>query len=249
MGTWLGFWPVLPLAGLALEQCSFTAKLKVFRNKEGIDQKNRGTCGAAALQMKLAIERPGQYVRMLTRLAQEQAVTMPSGKVLIPNNTWRGDASDQRTLSARIMQNAMVNLALDAYLWPGAKFNSATPQKTASSLNSIELTHATEEIFGSTDYDTQLAGRADGNELYQLLEDDLSSGRTVSVSFEGHTVLAVGLDKTQAESQIILNSWGKQYSMSATDFKRHVRTLGTFDDPGEDNQILPQGQKQILGDQ
>ncbi len=214
-----------------------------------IDQKNRGTCGAAALQMKLAIERPEQYVKILTHLAREQKVTMPSGKVLKPNNSWRGDVSDQRNLSAKIMQNAIVNLALDAYPWPAAQFNSATPDKTPSSLNTIELTYASEEIFGSQEYDTQLASSADGERLYQHLEDDLSRGRTVSVSFEGHSVLAVGLDKTQAEPRIIMNSWGKQYSMGATDFKKHVRTLRTFDDAGEDLHILSQGKKMILGDQ
>jgi hypothetical protein len=83
-----------------------------------IDQSNKGTCAATAIQMKLAIVDPAKYAQICTTLAQGENYTMEhrailSDHVLKPNTTYVGDANDGRTLSCKVMQNAFMEYGKD----------------------------------------------------------------------------------------------------------------------------------------
>lgn len=74
-----------------------------------IDQGNRATCAATSVQMKLAQTNPGRYAALATTLAEGRAFTLESGQQIQPNTTYQGDSSDNRSLSGKIVQNAMLD--------------------------------------------------------------------------------------------------------------------------------------------
>lgn len=83
---------------------------------EDISQGNKATCAAAAVQMKLAMLDPVRYAETATALASGQSVPAelgregPTGLELMPNQTYEGDASDTRSLSSKVLQNAFMDL-------------------------------------------------------------------------------------------------------------------------------------------
>ncbi|MGV3524952.1 MAG: hypothetical protein ACO1RX_12050 [Candidatus Sericytochromatia bacterium] len=72
-----------------------------------IDQGTRATCNAAAAQGKLAITNPVRYSELVSTLGQDK----PFESTLQLNTTYANDPSDQRSLSARIVQNALMDYA------------------------------------------------------------------------------------------------------------------------------------------
>ncbi|MEZ0367839.1 MAG: hypothetical protein ACAI44_01995, partial [Candidatus Sericytochromatia bacterium] len=205
-----------------------------------IAQRNRGTCGAAAIQMKLALERPQQYVSTLLTLAQGKSYTTPVGAEMKANNTWVGDSGDARTLSCRIMQNSIMNLGGKGLLWDNTYDSSDDDNE--GGLDRGEQTYAIEQIFGDSDYDND-GPFTSASALYRYVEDDIARGRSVSVSFKGHAVLVVGIDKSQSQTKLIMNSWGRQFEMTVDEFKRYVKAARTIDDSGSDNRTTAAGSK------
>lgn len=210
-----------------------------------IDQSNRGTCGATAIQMKLAIERPLQYVETLVSLAQNKNHQTPGGAMLKPNNSWVGDGGDGRSTSCRIMQNAIMSLAGRGLLWDNG-YNSGKDEDEGG-LSRGEQTDAIEEIFGDDDYEND-GLLSSSSAIFEYVQDDIARGRPVSISFSGHAVLVVGIDKTQTPTRVIMNSWGAQYEMTEAEFKKYVKAARTIDDSGSDSREVAAGTRRILGD-
>lgn len=212
-----------------------------------IAQANKGTCAATTLQMKLAIERPRQYVQNLTQLAQGHTVSTPGGASMAPNNTWKGDSQDPRSTSGRIMQNALMNLGGQGLLW-NSKYDSKNDPDNG--LTRGEQESALRKLFGDTSYVNESSGLITSKaSLLAYVEDEFARGRSVSVSFKNHAVLAVGIDKSKRPAEVIMNSWGRQYAMTLEEFKTHVQAVRTRDDSGYDNRTTAAGRKTLVGDQ
>ncbi|MGV3524017.1 MAG: hypothetical protein ACO1RX_07325 [Candidatus Sericytochromatia bacterium] len=86
---------------------------------EDISQGEKGTCGATGLQIELARRQPETYLKTALSLAQGQTVELPptaqgTARSLRPNTTFRGDAADDRSLSARLIQNSLMDLGHQA---------------------------------------------------------------------------------------------------------------------------------------
>ncbi len=76
-----------------------------------IEQGNRATCAATSVQMKLAQTNPARYASLVTTLADGKAFKLGSGQKVFPNTTYQGDNSDNRTLSGKVVQNALMDFA------------------------------------------------------------------------------------------------------------------------------------------
>lgn len=203
-----------------------------------IAQESKGTCAAAAIQMKVAIENPTEYVNIATTLAQGKDYKTAGEKVLKPNNTWKGDCDDARTTSCKIVQNSfMVGAGNTSYTSKNDKMEGANSDGQATLM---------QNVFGDSDYNVDLLYT--GNKLYEFVEDDIARGKSVGVSFKGHAVLAVGIDKTTNPAQVIMNSWGKRFSMSVDEFKQHVKAVKNKDDDGYDDKKTSAGSKVIIGE-
>jgi hypothetical protein len=86
---------------------------------EDIDQGDKGTCAAAAIQMELARKDPVKYLDLASTLAEGKSFRLldtPQGEVrrLYPNTTFAKDKNDDRLLSSRLIQNSFMNLGHQA---------------------------------------------------------------------------------------------------------------------------------------
>jgi hypothetical protein len=80
---------------------------------DDIDQGEKGTCAATGIQMELARRDPKQYAQFATALANGEAYRLKDsaqGEVrrIYPNTTFRGDKTDDRSLSGKLLQNSMM---------------------------------------------------------------------------------------------------------------------------------------------
>lgn len=95
------------------------AMLRDVAFPEDINQGEKGTCGATAIQIELARRNPVKYTEMTLSLAQNKPYALlPTAKgearTLHPNTTFRGDSEDDRSLSAKLVQNALMDLGHQA---------------------------------------------------------------------------------------------------------------------------------------
>jgi len=107
---------------------------------ENIDQAAKGSCAAAALQMKLAITQPSKYVQLATTLAQNKPYVLSPERSLAHNTSYANDPTDTRRLSAKILQNSLMDAGL-------AHKSQREPDKTMS------YTQAGQQIF----YDSRIS--------------------------------------------------------------------------------------------
>ena len=272
------------------------------------------TCTSAALQMKLAIDKPVEYAKMLTTLAQGK-----SCNGIEPNDTWLAEKNpkitdklidnlgkrlegkadsadiksfiqslqsfkgkefksiddlkqfldttlkipeklqgikigvppldrdiktfiiksmDDRSLSCKIMENAFMQAGAGTSYESKGSGRGLSPDEKETSLKAV---------FGN-DYSLKKTENYSVDQLYKEVEDDIARGRTVSIGLKGredHAVLVVGMDKEAKPPTIIMNSWGKQYSMTIDEFKQHVKNVIVYDDKADNEKIKG---KVIIGD-
>ena len=213
--------------------------LRDVAHPNGIGQDGKGSCAASSIQCKLAAERPEQYVEMLTKLASGKTYTAPGGQAIRPNESWVGDKTDNRRLSEKIMQNAMMDQRGRPY---DSKKDISYKADDEEGMYDSEIETAIEKIFGFRDraFDSASEGYfTSKNDMWNYIQDDLARGRPVSVSFKGHAVLVTGFDPTQKPPQVLIATWGKSFSMDLDDFLRHVQAIRTDDNEGLDNRKLP----------
>lgn len=127
---------------------------------EDINQGEKGTCAATAIQIELARRQPVKYLEVATSLANNQPVDLqPTAqgerRTLYPNLTYKGDPDDDRNLSARLIQNSLMNLGHQAgennlhYFHQGRliQFDSRMSIDTAQGLTADQsLTRAASKI-------------------------------------------------------------------------------------------------------
>lgn len=206
-----------------------------------IEQGNKGTCAATAAQMKLAAEEPERYVSMLTTLAGGKSFEL-FGCKLKANDSWKNDKSDSRTLSCKILQNAIMELGKGSY-------NSAGPKAHLDGMDEKQMDKMVKALFGK-DYRYLEIGDdpAKQEEAFKRIEDDIARGKPVAIAVEGHAATVMGIDKSENPPKVIINSEGYQYSMSVEDFKKKIKLVFDRDDSGSNDKKTPEGSKTIHGD-
>lgn len=118
--TWLVSSAEPPAAIAASERAEYlNGVLHTLAYPEDVDQAEKGTCAAAALEMELARQDPAQYTELALTLAQGQPFRLldtPQGEVrrMYPNQSFRGDADDGRSLASRLVQNSLMDLGHQA---------------------------------------------------------------------------------------------------------------------------------------
>ena len=210
---------------------------------QGSGPGGKGTCAASSIMCKLAAERPEQYTKMLTTLAAGKEYKAPRGHIIKPNNTWIGGKADNRRLSEKIMQNAIMDQR-------GHPYDSQRDEETSGMLGS-ENERAQERIFGYRDseFDSNSEGIFTSKQaLWSYIQDDLARGRPVSVSFSGHAILITGYDPTTKPARVEIATWGRTYTMDLNKFLRHLQHVRSRDDSGFDNKKLPKDKRHSVLD-
>lgn len=202
-----------------------------------IDQANKGTCAATAVQMKWALENPRTYAQAITQLGEGKSYTTQGGDPLPPNDTWKNDTKDKRNFSARIMQNALMDLGNNVGV--DQTYNSKADENQSfwsdySGLYANDTNYALGEVMGA---DYQVDSMYSGSSLYGYVEDEVARGRSAVINFKGHAVLVTGIDKQN--DRVIINTWGEQYTMPVDEFKKYVQSAISIDDWGSDSRKTP----------
>lgn len=211
-----------------------------------INQKDKGTCTMTSVQMKWAIEEPDSYVRCLTELHTKGSTKMPDGSTLERNDTHKKSSDDERSLTVKYLSDSLMGSCTSLLSGHWGGFDATNPNEDGRT--SGEVLQALNRVFPGQSYTNDTTVGSNRSTLVQYLEDDLARGRTVTASVPGHKILVVGLDKSQGEPQVILNTWGEQKKMSLSDFQKYIRAVETVDDSGWDHRKTPAGQLTQHGD-
>lgn len=211
-----------------------------------INQKDKGTCTMTSVQMKWAIEDPDSYVRCLTELHTKGSTRMPDGSSLERNDSHKKGTDDKRSLTVKYLSDSLMGSCTSLLSGHWGGYDST--DEDADGRTSGEVLQALNRVFPNQGYTNDTTVGSNRSTLIQYMEDDLARGRTVTASVPGHKILVVGLDKSQGDPQVILNTWGEQKKMSLSDFQKYIRAVETVDDSGWDSRKTPAGQLTQHGD-
>lgn len=200
-----------------------------------IYQGNNGTCGATAVQVKLAKEDPKKYVEIATSLADGN-----SWHGIEPNRKFESNG-DTRNLSSQVIQNAFMDYANGDKDWGSRKVDEAVKDSNGNIIkegidggitdNQIDKLQTT--LFGdATVLDTR---KKSTDKVFQEIDASLENGDSVpfsAFSIDPKTGKEVGhemliLDKTGDTYRIF--TWGEERTISEVDLRKHLRTAQIAD--------------------
>lgn len=239
-----------------LEQTPLTPELSAERQNliqsvlqdiafpESIMQGNKNTCVSTVAEMKLALEDPVKYVRILT------ALVSPAGKApceLVPPAQSQDSLSleptalapDQsgRSLSQRLFQAALSEYANGSLDYDNRSDLSQDLQgHTQNGLYGPQNLQLMNALFAGQYQEFSLKQGFSTADLAQRIEHAVQAGVPISTGMRwgtgGHQVLVMGMDAHQVH---LLNpqSMGQGFSLSRQDFEAHLLSaaLPTMADP------------------
>lgn len=219
---------------------------------ETIMQGNKDTCVTTVGQIKLAIEDPVKYVRLMRSLVTGQGKpdfipNNPAGETLRLKAHLAGDPSG-RSLSNQLFQTALMEYGNGANTYneqADLNTNPQRPTQTQSGLRDFENQNLMGALFAGEYQIFSLQQGLTPSVLAKRIENAVTAGVPISTGMRwgesGHQVLVVGMDPKQV---LLINpqSMGSKFSMSRSDFEQHLLSaaLPTKADPSLDqSQGLP----------
>jgi hypothetical protein len=188
-----------------------------------IDQREKGTCAATAVQVKLAISNPQKYIDIATKLANGQ-----SWNGITPNRTYEGDSNDSRSLSCKMIQNAFMDYANGNINYDSKKYQNAKKlDETARGLFGGEAEDLEEKVFGNSDIDNVEPNFfVSKEEIIEEICKSLKEG-PVSFSVDGHAMLVLSKNN---DSSFNIFTWGEERKISIEDLKKYIKGARIIDD-------------------
>jgi len=228
--------------------------LQDIATPESIMQGNKNTCAATVAQIKLAIEDPVKYVKIMAELAGPNGQSSSS---LVSNNrsgdflrldpqAISADASG-RSLSNRIFQTALMEYGNgnQNYHSQNDTNTSQGNQQTYSGLKDYENQELMNALFAGKYQTLSTKQGLAQNILAQRIENAVLAGVPISTGMKwgegGHQVLVVGMDPKNVQL-INPQSMGHLYHISRHDFEKHLLSaaLPSIADPSlNQSQGLP----------
>lgn len=169
-----------------------------------IEQSSRGTCPVTSLSHKLALQQPGEYVRLVTDLATTGTSKLQNGDTIqVPAaDAWQPDNS-QRSNSERLLQSALMDYGRpgkgyqnwnagvdgvrgtvdDGFPDPtnpaGGRSLDGFPDTSASGLNSDEVARVLKGVYGQefVSYTGSKNMRDDKGDMIRKTEQLLKDGK------------------------------------------------------------------------
>lgn len=173
-----------------------------------INQGNRGTCAATAIQVKLAAENPKKYIEVSTELADGKKSNGVSPMPIKDSGKHGND--DNRSLSAKVVENAFME-----YARPGVALDDQG--LSANPLDTLQT-----NFFGNT---IQLKNEP---ATFEKIDASLEKGSAVPIavfetpnSNKGHEMLLLSNNK---DGTYNVFTWGKEEVISKEDLQKYLRT-------------------------
>jgi len=225
-----------------------------------IDQKNKGTCAATAVQMKLALIDPEKYVDIATTLAQGENFQISNDKIIRPNGSFTGDEEDERITSWKIIQNAFmeytrdhdVNVYNDKNKTIEQKFNSKfsgrdgllgpfgdikkftyEQRELGKGVYDSQRSKLEEDLFGGTNLIKVKKDNINTNIDYLMgeIDDDLmNKHRPVTISFKGHAVTLLSKKTDENPPKYLFFSWGKVFAITKGNLENFIQSAIVSED-------------------
>ena len=204
-----------------------------------INQQNSPTCGTAAIQVRLVGQDPVKYVEMMTTLASGKNFT--AGDLTFkPPGDWSKRPQDGRNLTAWMFQESLSNERRDF--------------KGGSGTSSRDEARFSEALMGEYWNPIKVTESDAGiKEMLEQIEDDISRGRSVSISVTSgkdktgkqtyHAVLVVGIDKTTRPMRYEIVSWGQRGWLTKEQLSSCLVAVNAADDWGFDENQVKEGTK------
>lgn len=182
-----------------------------------IYQGNKGTCGATAVQVQLAMEDPQKYIEIATSLADGK-----SWKGISPNRNFE-DSGDNRNLSAQVIQNAFMDYGNGGSVGDWSSKQEDKTTKKSSGITTQDVSELQDVLFG--DSKNLSAEHMSKDKLFKIIDENLkNSPIPFSVKDEatgiGHEMLI--LSKENGFYKVF--TWGEERLMSEEDLRTHLRT-------------------------
>jgi hypothetical protein len=206
-----------------------------------IDQGSKGTCAACSVQTLISFRNPELYTKMAIALVEGNSFTLPSGKVISPNDSWKLDApgKEQRSITCKVLQNAIMNFAGNDYK------SNLDINNSQAGLNMGKQVSAQEGIFGDNlDYDADFWHTKSA--VMDYIEDEIARGRPALVNFSGHAITVVGIDKSANPPTVIIDTWGNQLEVPMDEFKKYIQSAVTVNDEGSDDKKVADNTRTII---
>lgn len=202
---------------------------------ENISQGHLGTCAMTAIQIKMAIEQPAQYIDMVCTLCQGNSyadIPPDYGAFRDRNNNGIRDGLKGRSLTSALVQDSLMD-----YGWEKSgktqDYNSSSLERSANYGSSMKAQVAVmNQLFsGSGTFQSFDTDDYSAAQIAAILEDvnpspqePLQIGMRFSQNGGNHALHAVGVTNIdQASGNVTyINPWGQEETISNQDFYNRV---------------------------
>ena len=177
-----------------------------------INQKNRGTCTVASIQILAAMRHPAEYVRIVGGLASpEGRVTLAGGNVVERKAGTEREDGTSRSIPSRLWQPTMMELGNGR-----ATYNNRSDRHSTGGrgLGPSNMDLVMEQVWNRK---TNTYGRSQS--IMSKIEESANGGMPVPICMNGHAVLVT---RVTADKVYIHNPWGTEDSFSRSYFARCV---------------------------
>ncbi len=195
-----------------------------------INQSNISTCTATAIQIQISLKSPLEYLNMLDTLAKNKPYKLVSGNVITPNWTFdnenkTGTRNSERTLSSKIMQNAIMdygngtNNSFDSSSKDDKSNVGLTQRQAHDTINSIFKSDL--NLFNNSQYNQeQLA------DVIKMSKPSYSNPISASIYFDQlskkDAVHMVDIVSVKDSKLTMINPWGREETIDINQMKGRI---------------------------
>ena len=199
-------------------------------NPASINQGNRGTCAATAVEVKLIHDNPAEYVRLVSGLASpEGKAELASGEALARVSGTEADDGSERSIPQRLMAPAFMDLADGDLTYDNANdLHAANGEALSRGLAPSEVDRLLEGVYGEqfTGMDDIRSPRQQ-RDAWSLLQQATANGEEVLAGLNWtsetrHKVVVTGVSGNSVE---YLNPMGRVERMSKDEFLGRLHNL------------------------
>ena len=201
-----------------------------------ITQGGKQNCGAVALQQVWAHERPESYIDALTRMSEGYSYDFGNGQRIQPLNDAKHDKSDTRSLSVKVMSDALAQYAHKRTPWRDLAATAKNKFVLESVVPGFDTYHPTDQQYGLhfpqeilpvlediTGDRFRWGVKKDWDEINGARDEGDFVPTLISAS-HGSAMHWVNLIPGESQDgQVKISSWGREYEDSESHLDSYVR--------------------------
>ncbi|MEB3284647.1 MAG: hypothetical protein VKN33_05125 [Candidatus Sericytochromatia bacterium] len=212
-----------PLAA-GIDRSKILAQVVIeIENPVRVAQHNLQTCGATTAQILLLRENPAEYARIISNLASVRGSAPLAGGETLQRETGWNPHNDPRTISSQLFQSTVMELSSLLDYDPRADRHGLGPLKPMRGLMGGGLRRALEQLTGA-DYTNYTATIFTRSRIWKRVKEAIAEGRgpVPVAAWWGKNGHFVQIDRIENDRVYYTNPWGREESMTETDFEARL---------------------------